>query len=110
MVKEERSLRTRHAAGSKRRIARRSSDNFSLRLSPAGDPRFFAMFSPMADSRERNRLNATTKPTTPMRPHYLATVEADALPDPGSVHPALVAPPLPLRMWLAPARVRRPIA
>src|SRR5437773_932498 len=100
MVKEERSLRTRHAAGSKRRIARRISDNFSLRLSPAGDPRFFAMAFPTTGSRERNRLNATTKPTTPMRSHHLATVEADARPEPGSVHPALVPPPLALRVWL----------
>ena len=60
------------------------------------------------DSREPHRFNATTKPTTKMRPHHLATVEADARPGSGSVHPALVPPQLPLRVWLtAPASAAR---
>ena len=59
-------------------------------------------FAPAADSREPNRLHATTKPTAPMRPYRLATVEADARHAPDSVHPALVHPRPPLRSWLTP--------
>jgi hypothetical protein len=75
---------------------------------PVVDSRFFAGFRKATDSRELDRLNALTKPTTPMRSYYLATVEADARPESGSVHPALVRPPLPLRVWLtAPASAAR---
>jgi hypothetical protein len=75
---------------------------------PVVDSRFFAGFRKATDSRELDRLNALTKPTTPMRSNYLATVEADAKPESGSVHSALVRPPLPLRVWLtAPASAAR---
>ena len=81
---------------------------FCLRLSTGCRYAIFRGFRRATDSRELDRLNALTKPTTPMRSHYLATVEADARPEPESVHPALVRPPLPLRVWLtAPASAAR---
>ena len=57
MVKEERGLRTRLAAGSKRRIARRTNDDFCFRLNGARD------IIAAAEALSVDRLNTKTKTT-----------------------------------------------
>jgi len=90
MVKEERSLRTRLAAGSKRRIARRIKRRFRLQASHA-DLRAIAVCGKAealtADYEHEEDRNVRLK--------CLARFEADSMPTYSSIFSILVRPPHP---------------
>jgi len=91
MVKEERSLRTRRVAGSKRRIARRTW--WRILRQPGRGPRAHRGTA----RRVLDRLNAFMKPTAFTRPQCLSHLGADGPPAIARVDTVLVVLQLTLR-------------